>query len=875
MTRHPVNFFHPLVLSLYFLSGLASLAYEILWVRMLSLEFGVSIFGVVVTIAVFMLGLGLGSLLGLRALVKIKKPLLIFAILELAIALFSISIPSVFQSMLQLLPQQVSGTLYTWYFWQFVFIGLILLIPALLMGFGFPIVLNICKRLTASLELIYATNTLGAAVGALLPLILLPLFGWGNSLYIVASISVLIACIAGLLSVKTTDLEKVEPSMLPRMSREAYYVLFAYAGIGACALMLEIGWTRLFGMLFLRTEYVLGIILAVFLFGTAFGSYLSNRLARDSWFYILPVFAALGVVLGLWLLPGISSLANTQAMTSFSKVLVAQAGIVVLLTLPVTVIFGAWLPLLNRRLGYAGIGGARLYGVNSIGAALGTIIAGFVLTPTIGTYAVIVFSALLLVLFSMAWVPVKRSLLYIVVIAFVAIPVYQMVPVNQLMPHRHANTMDLYSYEDALNITHVVEQQDGQRILLADLQRMDASSDPASVHSQRNQARLPLVLRPQAKSILFLGLGTGISASASLGYSGLERTAVELSQGAIDAAGRWFAKVNNNVTQSTQIIRDDARRFLKINDATYDVIVGDLFHPDLVGRSALLSRQQFQRAKHRLNKNGIFVQWIALNQFDRESLDIVLRTFKRVFPDAVLFLDAFRLALVGVNGNFASLAESIAAISDMDPEKRQLALGGESVHTWYGRYWGKINISEDGEIQDEWNPKIEFRLPQARYSGEMDLAVLLNTLLQRRPHVSVAMQMLNIETENIDKFERAYIGTQLAHRSWLALLQKKNREGHRLLKLAYQANPEDRWIGVAVADATLENYDLTKPEGVSEVEVLKSVLRIRPDHPEALKRLWLLYKKMGDAEKAMEYRKRYTEINPLDISLKHQNSVTN
>ena len=435
--------------------------------------------------------------------------------------------------------------------------------------------------------------------------------------------------------------------------------------------------------------------------------------------------------------------------------------------------------------------------------------------------------------------------------------------------------MDLYSYEDALNITHVVEQPDGQRILLADLQRMDASSEPASVHSQRNQARLPLVLHPQAKSILFLGLGTGISASASLGYSGLERTAVELSQGAIDAAGQWFAKVNNNVTQSTQIIRDDARRFLKINDATYDVIVGDLFHPDLVGRSALLSRQQFQRAKRRLNKNGIFVQWIALNQFDKESLDIVLRTFKRVFPDAVLFLDAFRLALVGVNGNFARLAESIAAISDMDPEKQPLALGGESVHTWYGRYWGKINISENGEIQDEWNPKIEFRLPQARYSGEMDLAVLLNTLLQRRPHVSVAMQALNVESENKDKFERAYIGTQLAHRSWLALLQKKNREGHRLLKLAYQANPEDRWIGVAVADATLENYDLTKPEGVSELEVLKSVLRIRPDHPEALKRLWLMYKKMGDAQKAMEYRKRYTEINPLDISLKHQDSVTN
>lgn len=875
MTRQPANYFHPLILSIYFLSGLASLAYEILWVRMLSLEFGVSIFGVVVTVAIFMLGLGVGSLLGLKALVKIKKPLLVFALLELAVALFSVAIPVVFQGIMQLLPQQASTSLYSWYFWQFVFIGMILLVPALLMGFGFPVILNVCKQLKASLELIYATNTLGAAVGALLPLVLLPIFGWSSSLFIVAGISVLIACIAGLLSVKSVRSTTTESIELPALSKEAYRVLFAYAGIGVCALMLEIGWTRLFGMLFLRTEYVLAVILAVFLLGTALGSYLSNKFAKDNWFSILPVIAAMSVVLGLWFLPGIASLVNTQNMVSFNAVLLSQAGIVVILTLPVTIIFGAWLPLLNKRLGYSGLGGARLYGVNSIGAAIGTLLAGFVLTPSIGTYAVIVLSALALVLFSMTWIPVKRTLISVVVVALAALPVYRMIPVNQLMPHRHANTTDLFYHEDALNITHVVEQQDGQRILLADLQRMDASSDPASVHSQRNQARLPLLLHPDPKTILFLGLGTGISASASLGYPRLDRTAVELSKGAIEAANHWFDQVNNQVMASTNIVRDDARRFLKTNQNSYDVIVGDLFHPDLVGRSALLSRQQFQRAKQRLNDQGIFVQWLALNQFDRESLDVVLRTFKRVFPDAVLFLDAFRLALVGVKGELEGLPASIINVSKLDSNERQLALGSESVHTWFGRYWGKITTDDVGDIQDEWNPKIEFRLPQARYNGEMDLAVLLNTLLQRRPHVSLAVQDLNVDEQNREQFERAYIGTELAHRSWLALLQKKNSEGHRLLKLAYQANPADRWIGVAVADATLENFDLTKPEGVSEINVLESILRIRSDHSEALKRLWMLYESMGDNKKAMEFKNRFAEVNPLDVSLKSASIVTN
>ena len=52
--------------GLYTLSGLTSLAYEVLWVRMLSQQFGVSIFGVVVTVTAFMAGLGVGSWLGER-----------------------------------------------------------------------------------------------------------------------------------------------------------------------------------------------------------------------------------------------------------------------------------------------------------------------------------------------------------------------------------------------------------------------------------------------------------------------------------------------------------------------------------------------------------------------------------------------------------------------------------------------------------------------------------------------------------------------------------------------------------------------------------------------------------------------------------------
>ncbi|WP_455208293.1 fused MFS/spermidine synthase [Kaarinaea lacus] len=838
---------------------------------MLSLHFGVSIFGVVITVAAFMLGLGGGSLLGTKILRYIPNPLLIFAAIEFVIAVISLSIPFLFQWIeTWQFGINVQFSLGPWYFWQFVTTGMVLLLPAMLMGLGFPLILSVFEFVPSSLGVVYAINTLGAAVGALIPLFLLPALGWLSALYVIVGISIFVAAFAGLFSQR---MPRAVPHTMNDKSQQLTAMqipmLLAYAGIGAVSLMLEIGWTRLFGMVFLRTEYVLAIILAVFLVGIAIGSYFSRFLNRKTWINGLPVFASLFIIAGLWLLPKFTNLLDIESLTSLAEVLLYQGLLIAALTMPVTLIFGAWLPMLNKSLGDSGISGARLYGANSIGAALGAILAGFLFTPLLGTYAVIVVSALLILLFSMVWSNKRMILASAPLVVLVAVPFFQMVPVNVLMPEVYANTEDLYRHEDALNITHVIAKHDGQRLLLADLQRMDASSDPASIHSQRNQSRLPLLLHPSPHTVLFLGLGTGISVSSSLAYPELQRTAVEISAGAIDAAENWFNQVNLNVLDHTIIIRDDARRFVKTDSGKYDVIIGDLFHPDLVGRSALLSKQQFQRARQRLTDDGIFVQWIALNQFELESLKIVLRTFKTVFPDGVLFLDAFRIALVGSNGMLPGLPGMQQNLEALTPDGYQLLLGSESKYAWLGRYWGKINIDDSGPIQDEWAPQIEFRLPGARYNGELDLAKVLGYLLQHRPHVSTAATELNIDRANYSAFERAYIATELAHRSWLALLHNNSNEGQRLLKLAYQANPKDHWISYAVADATLANYEIARPAGISEKTILESVLKIRPDHAEALKRMWLLEEEGGNTEAAKQYRKQFADLSPLDKALRN------
>ena len=855
-----------MLVFLYFISGLISLSYEVLWVRMLSLQFGVSIFGVVITVAAFMAGLGVGSLAAYKRKQHYPNPLLIYGALEGMVALFAFILPWLLQhGETALASIGLNSSLQLWYSLQFLSTGVLLFVPALMLGAAFPLILQASKSTEVSLGKIYGVNAVGAAIGALLPLLLLPRLGWLGAMHMVAGVGVVLSIVAILLGRKPFTVSLVIPhDSAPEVRSRRQKIIYAYAGIGAAALILEIAWTRLFGMIFLRTEYVLAIILAVFLAGMGAGSIIARRLKGEAWFVVLPVLASAFSIMSLWLLPSLSEWAETSRQMYFLTVLLSQGGVLALVTFPVTLVFGAWLPLLTRRYAVNDGDGALLYGINSLGAAIGALIAGFLLTPILGTSATVVVASLMLLVLGLVLSNNQKlwAWLSVPVLALFAYPVISMPSVQQLLPKLYHNTKDVYSHEDAISITHVVQHENGQRVLLTDLQRMDASSDPAAIVAQKNQARLPLLLHPSPKSVLFLGLGTGISAAGSLPFPDLQRTAVELSQGSIEASKHWFDKVNDHVTSQMDIVRDDARHFLMRDNHHYDVIIGDLFHPDLVGRSALLSVEQFNRARQHLTGNGVFVQWIALNQFDIESLKIVLRSFQRIFPDSVLFVDAFRLALVG-SKKYGYAPAMLSNLQRVDATDRDVVTGGEGAWTWLGRYWGHLHLSA-GAVQREWAPLVEFRLPYARYNGDLDLSKLLDYLLHHRPEVKQAAAELHVSKNDYPAFERAYIGTELADRSWLALLREQAQEGERLLQLAYQANPKDSWIGFAVADEVMATLDAGRITNVSDRKVLESVLRIRPDHPEALKRLWRLAQESGDKALAQKYRLRLLDISPLD-----------
>lgn len=840
------------ILVLYLLSGLVGLAYEILWAKSLSLLFGVSIFGIAITVSAFLTGLGVGSLLAYRFIEKISRPLLALGLIELFVALFSFFLPVFLKSLDSSIlgsDLSVSG----WQLVQAIVTFVILFLPACLLGMGFTLLLRFFSDKSVSLGWIYGANTLGGVLGVLLPLLLLPVFGWTVSLRLIAILGLSIGLLFIVHSIRDRGNVSGSAPRKTAIFSNSRNQLLAYSLVGFSSLMLQMAWTRFYGMIFLRTEYVLAIIIAIFLLGISLGSFLSKKINFKSLVSILPFLIAVFAMLSLLLLPLVSELNSGQVYRSHSEALFSQAILLLVITLPVTLILGLWYPYLSRSLSLNTEQSVVLYSVNSIGSGLGALIAVFVLIPLFDSAAIIGISAGLFLLSGIIWMADKRLRLFAISLSIFCFAFSLRPEVSSLMPESYKNSSDIFFHENAIAATHVVEKKSGERLLLNDLQRMDASSDYSAVQAQRNQSRLPYFLHPDPKSFLFLGLGTGISVSGISELDGLEIDVVELSEGAITSAKSYFDKANHDVMSKVNVIEDDARRYLRFSPDVYDVIVGDLFHPDLVGRGNLLSIQQFSQAHSRLEENGLFVQWLALNQFDVSSLEVVLRTFSKVFPDHMLFIDGFRLALVGYRSNIPAYAALNAKLNS----EVHAHLGEEGLLTWLSRYVGRFTSSE-GLVQDDWHPILEYQLPNIKFQKELPLTKVIPYVFNLRPTFSDFNAMMGFPVDHLAAAERAYFATEMFYQSVLAGLKGNAEQEFSMLKAAFEANPNDRWISFRVADQLFANA----PSDRSEREFLQKVIDIRPDHIEALRKLGELEKREGNLSISKQVKNRILTLDP-------------
>jgi spermidine synthase len=194
----------------------------------------------------------------------------------------------------------------------------------------------------------------------------------------------------------------------------------------------------------------------------------------------------------------------------------------------------------------------------------------------------------------------------------------------------------LLMYEEGTTST-VSVRKDWDVISMAINGRVN-SSDHEDMPTQVMLGQLPVLLAPTIKNGLVVGFASGVTVGAMLQSPVESVECVELEPATINGS-RFFEHVNQLPLNDPRmrLIVDDARTYLRVTPARYDMIVSEPSHPWVPGVANLFTREFFELGRDRLTTDGVFVQWLQIYQLSTESLRSVLGTFQSVFPHVLVF----------------------------------------------------------------------------------------------------------------------------------------------------------------------------------------------------------------------------------------------
>jgi spermidine synthase len=365
--------------------------------------------------------------------------------------------------------------------------------------------------------------------------------------------------------------------------------------------------------------------------------------------------------------------------------------LVVPLILPVTGLLGFAFPLTVRlftdsaALASRGVG--LVYAANTVGCVIGTVLAGFVLIPTIGASASIIILCLAQAVLGGALavryaprprVPVRLATFRLALRAGLAVAVAGVlvgmlfVPVARLTYIQRqlaSSTAPKAHFEDDAATVDVVGGPPLARQLL-----VNGKGITKLTVATKLLAYIPKALRPNASTMLNICFGMGTTYRSSI-ILGLHTTAVELDP-TVPKVMSWFYPDANRYLHSPlgHIVINDGRNYVRLSNKRYDLITIDAPPPVWgAGTVVLMTREFYAEALQRLAPGGVLTSFVP---YSGETLQkVLLRTFRASFRYMTVIrgLKPFGMYLIGsqaplvfTGGAIRHVFGSPAARADLD-----------------------------------------------------------------------------------------------------------------------------------------------------------------------------------------------------------------
>ena len=674
------------------LSGGCALVYQMVWLREFRLIFGAATPATAAVLAVFMGGLGLGSLwLGRRA-ERSDALLRLYGLLELGVSVTAFLTPWILQAVRALYIQtggvvQLGPVVAT--LLHLLLSVIVLCVPCTLMGGTLPVAVKYVETdedgQRGAAGLLYGLNALGALAGVVLStFLLLEVLGTRGTLYAAAGLNLLVASVALLAGRRapSNPIPKRAPIAPARSvsappvapKAPATFVYGAAFVTGFVFFLIELVWYRMAAPLLGSSTYTFGIILALALAGIGAGGLVYRLvLAPRAGAASLGVFSQISAAQAFWLVLPYALGDRVAVLAFYSNELrsfgfVGQvtgwsligAGLVLVPSFLAGIQFPLLISLLGRGRTDVGQQLGSAYALNTVGAITGSLLGGFVLIPGLtapGCWKLAVWLTVLLSGSAMVLAGQRGRSVWtwaggLLCLGVVWLSFATLGPTgawrHSSIGYGRINTLPespnkLREWVQGAR-RRVRHEFDGRESSVAVVTSqsyafyVNGKSDGSAKGDAATQVMLGLVgavLHPQPRTACVVGLGTGSSAGWLADVPGMERVdVVEIEPGMRDLARDYFSPVNRDVMRkpNVRVILGDAREVLLVKGPAYDLIASEPSNPYRAGIASLYTREYYQAVQRRLNPGGIFSQWVQGYEVDTRTIRLVYATLASVFP---------------------------------------------------------------------------------------------------------------------------------------------------------------------------------------------------------------------------------------------------